>query len=283
MLVLNKSRRASMAIATFALAGCGGGGAASPATGNVPDGALAEYTLVWSDEFEKDGLPDATKWAYDTEANATGWYNHELQYYAAARMENSRVSNGKLIIAARKEALTTAADYGGQQYTSARLITRGLASWTYGFIEVRAKLPCGLGTWPAIWMLGTTDSWPASGEIDIMEQVGNDPSSIFGTVHMQSTAGTNGIGGTTNVPDACSSFHNYQVTWTPQSITFGIDGTAYKSYVNPGQGKSSWPFDKPQYLLLNLAIGGDMTNGAVDDTKLPAQLEFEYVRVYQKR
>ena len=133
---------------------------------------LPGWTLVWNDEFDVNGLPDASKWGYDTERNQLGWYNNEKQYYSANRLANASVQNGMLTITARKESLTGAADYGGQSYTSARLITRGKASWTYGFSEVRAKLPCSLGTWPAIWMLGTKGSWPDDGEIDIMEQRG---------------------------------------------------------------------------------------------------------------
>ncbi len=242
----------------------------------------AGYKLVWSDEFNKEGLPDKTKWSYDTEANKTGWYNHELQYYAAGRSENSRVSGGKLIITARKEALTSASDYGGQKYTSARLITRDKVSWTYGFIEVRAKLPGGIGSWPAIWMLGTSGGWPRGGEIDIMEQVGKEPTKIQGTIHTQSTAGTSGSGGQINVPDACTRFHNYQLTWTPKRLSIGVDGKIYHTYLDTGKGRDSWPFDKPQYLLLNLAIGGDM-GGAVKDSIFPVQMEVDYVRVYQKR
>jgi beta-glucanase (GH16 family) len=253
----------------------------TPAAAQTPHQAPPGYALIWSDEFNVDGLPDPGKWAYDTEANATGWYNNERQYYSAGRLENSQVSNGVLSIIARKEALTQAADYGGQQYTSARMITRGKASWTYGFIEARAKLPCGLGTWPAIWTLGTNGSWPAAGEIDIMEHTGNNPGRIHGTLHMQATAGTGGINGQTTVATACSAFHNYQMTWTPQSITFGVDGTVYHSYANPGQGSASWPFDQPQYLLLNLAIGGNFTSGVIDDSIFPVRLDMDYVRVYQ--
>jgi beta-glucanase (GH16 family) len=268
----------------LALNSCGGGGGGGGSTTqavNTTSGPPTGYTLVWSDEFSNIGLPDSSKWTYDTSQNATGWYNHELQYYAASRLENSNVSGGKLVITARKEALTTQPDYGGQQYTSARLITRGLASWTYGFMEVRAKLPCGLGTWPAIWMLGTSGVWPAGGEIDIMEQVGSKPTTILGTVHTQSSGGT-GTGAQTTVTDACSNFHNYQLTWTPQSIAIGVDGQTYYTYANTGTGSATWPFDNPQYLLLNLAIGGDL-GGAVDNAIFPVQMEVDYVRVYQKK
>ena len=155
--------------------------------------------LVWSDEFETPGLPDATKWAHDTARNRDGWFNNELQYYADRRPENARVENGRLVITARQERLSSAPDFGSQNYTSARLITQGLASWTYGHFEVRAKLPCGLGTWPAIWMLGTGGRWPDDGEIDIMEQRGTSALAkreVLGTLH---TRAYNWSGGTLGV------------------------------------------------------------------------------------
>jgi beta-glucanase (GH16 family) len=242
--------------------------------------APAGYSLVWADEFDQNGLPNPDHWMYDTEANRTGWYNNERQYYAVKRAENSRVSDGKLLITARKETLESAADYGGQAYSSAPLITRGKASWTYGFVEVRAKLPCGAGTWPAIWMLGA-GAWPAAGEIDIMEQVGNNPSSIEATIHNTSTAGTSGNGSQTKLDDACTAFHNYQLTWTHERLTIGVDNRPFHTYPNQHNGFETWPFDLPQYLILNLAIGGDM-GGTVDDAIFPRSMELEYVRVYQK-
>lgn len=274
-----------VSLATSVLCACGGGGDAdSPATVGPGEQPPPGYALVWSDEFSGAGLPDSGKWSYDTEANATGWYNNELQYYAAARPQNSRIRNGALVITARKERLTSAPDYGKQAYTSARLITRDKASWTYGFFEVRAKLPCGRGTWPAIWMLGTSNApHPANGEIDIMEQVGKNPDSIEGTIYTAATgASSGGLSGATQVPDACTHFHNYQLTWTSDSLVIGVDNRPYFTYKNPGTGKASWPFDDPQYLILNLAIGGDM-GGPVDDGIFPAQMEVDYVRVYQKR
>lgn len=242
----------------------------------VPQG----YALGWAEEFELDGLPNAKHWVYDTEANKTGWYNNELQYYAVARPENSNVKDGVLHITARKESLTDQADYGGQKYSSARLITRGKVSFLYGFFEIRAKMPCGTGTWPAIWMLGTQAGWPDGGEIDIMEHVGKDPEMIYGTVHNRATAGTFGVGNGIKIKDACSAFHNYQLHWTPEKLDFLVDGKLYHSYPNPGTA-AGWPYDKPQYLLLNLAIGGNMA-GAVDDKIFPRTFEVDYVRVYQK-
>ena len=252
----------------------------APGPAPVPTTAPPGYQLVWSDEFTTGGLPDATRWDYDTARNAQGWYNNERQYYARSRFANSGVADGKLVITARREDLSSASDWGGQRYTSARLVTRGKASWTYGFFEVRAKLPCGVGTWPAIWMLGTGGRWPEDGEIDIMEQVGSNPSRVFGTVHTQAGFGGNSRGGATEVADACSAFRNYQMTWTTSDIRFAVDGVEYFRYPNPRTGRAAWPFDAPQYLLLNIAIGGDL-GGAVDERIFPVTLEIDHVRVYQ--
>ena len=283
-----KSKIVAMS-AWAALSACGSGSAGAgpqpaaagpaPAAGARP----ANWKLAWSDEFDTDGLPNPAKWVYDTDRNKLGWYNDELQYYSAGRLENSRVSGGKLIIQARKERLTAAADYGGQAYTSARLITRGKQDWTYGFMEVRAKLPCGLGTWPAIWMLGTKGAWPDDGEIDIMEHVGKARGQILGTVD---TAAYNHQinthkGGSTMVPDACDAFHNYQLSWTADQIAVGVDDKVFFTFANAKDGDNAkWPFSNPEYLILNLAIGG-MLAGPVDDAIFPVQMEVEYVRMYQ--
>ncbi len=287
-------RRAGLAALTcLLLLACGGGGSPSPTAGPAPapapapvpspapapGDAPAGYVLVWSDEFSTDGLPDASRWDYDTERNQAGWFNNERQYYARARPENAVVANGRLRITARLESLSSAADWGGQRYTSARLLTRGRAAWTYGFFEVRAKLPCGRGTWPAIWTLGSGGVWPDDGEIDLMEQVGSNPSRVFGTVHTQQSGGP-GTGAAIQVPDACSAFHNYQLTWTADAIAIGMDGVVYYRYANPRAGKPTWPFDAAQYLILNIAIGGDL-GGPVDDGIFPVTMEIEHVRVYQ--
>jgi beta-glucanase (GH16 family) len=239
-----------------------------------------DYRLVWADEFETPGLPDAAKWVYDIGRNKQGWYNRELQYYSNARPENSVVQDGKLVITARKEALRSATDWGGQAYTSARLITAGKAQWTYGFFEVRAKMPCGRGSWPAIWMLGAEGQWPAGGELDILEHMGQRPDWIFSTVHTTSGSGANGKGDGRTLTTACSQFHSYQMLWTPAEIRFGVDGLQHAVYRNAGTGPAQWPFDRPQFLILNLAIGGDL-GGPVDDTIFPIQFEIEHVRVYQ--
>jgi len=277
--------RMAFSACVLCMAACGGGGSGgSPATppptlpsGGVPSG----WKLAWADEFDVDGLPDSSKWGYDTARNKDGWYNNELQYYAAGRPENARVESGRLIITARKERLSGEADYGGQNYSSARLLTRGLAQWTYGFFEIRAKLPCGQGTWPAIWMLGSGGIWPDDGEIDIMEQKGWAPGEILGTAHMKAYNGGNGKGSSTMVTDTCGSFHKYQVKWTTDAIVWGVDDVAYYQYVKmPGSTYSTWPFDLPQYMLLNVAVGGTL-GGTPNDSLFPVTMEVDYVRVYQ--
>ncbi len=285
-----------LAAVTLLLTGCGGAGNAqqatipmpqtttTPSASPSPSAALtvpSDYTLAWSDEFSQDGLVDPARWSYDTGMNRQGWHNRELQYYSAARAENAQIRNGSLVITARKEQLASAPDWGGQAYTSARLITQGKAAWTYGFFEIRARLPCGKGTWPAIWLLGSSGGdWPAIGELDILEQVGKDPTRVFSTVHTTSGSGSNGSGAATQVADACTAFHTYQMHWTAQEIRFGVDGKVHFTYANQGTGLQQWPFVAPQFLILNLAIGGDL-GGPVDDSNFPLQFEIDYVRVYQ--
>lgn len=250
----------------------------APAVARVPAG----YRLVWSDEFNRAGAPDPSKWVADTHANKTGWYNKEAQYYSAGRLENARVRDGRLVITARREALTSMPDYGGQAYTSARLMTKDRASWTYGYFEVRAKLPCGAGSWPAIWTLGSTRGHPDGGEIDIMEHVGNDPGAVHATIHTRASVGTHGNGGSLKLPTACSRFHKYQLTWTPDALAVAVDGRSVHRYEKAGKGVAGWPFDAAQYLLLNVAVGGVM-GGRVDDAIFPTAMEVDYVRVYQRR
>jgi beta-glucanase (GH16 family) len=243
-------------------------------------------TLSWSDEFDGSAL-DASKWSFDTSRNKIGWYNKELQYYAADRPENLRLADGRLVIELRRdpEAIRRFLDWGGQTYSSAKIFTEGKASFDGGFVEVSAKLPCARGTWPAIWMLPEDDSpWPDGGEIDILEQVGSQPSVAHATLHTALFNHThqNGRGAETPVPTACSAFHRYQLAWTPQAITIGVDDRAYMRVANdqPG-GRGAWPFDSPFYLILNLAMGGDWAaaNG-IDDAALPQRMEVDYVRVY---
>jgi beta-glucanase (GH16 family) len=285
-------RRAWLAFACAAgLAAFASPAAAEPGAAAIdePGGAPAGYRLVWADEFNTDGLPDASKWSYDTARNRLGWYNSEAQYYANARAANARVEAGALIIEARREDLDSAtfADWGGQHYSSARLITRGHAAWTYGFFEVRAMLPCGVGTWPAIWTLSASPQavWPDNGEIDIMEHVGFDPGVIHASTHTAAFNHTknNGSTATITAADVCGAFHRYQLTWTAERIVIGMDDRNYMQYPNDGSGNAEWPFDGPQYLILNVAIGGSWGGAhGIDASIFPVRMQVDYARVYQR-
>lgn len=237
--------------------------------------------LVWADEFETPGLPDPSQWGYDVGGH--GWGNDELEFYTAGRLENARVEDGRLIIEARKEA------WGDRAYTSARLVTKGKGDWTYARVEVRARLPRGRGTWPAIWMLPTGSGyggggWPETGELDIMEHVGHDPGVIHASVHCKAynwPAKTQKTA-TLKLADADTAFHVYALERRPERIDFFVDDRLLLSFPNEGKGWQSWPFDRPFHLVLNVAIGG-FWGGAqgVDDAAFPQRLEVDYVRVYE--
>lgn len=235
--------------------------------------------LVWSDEFDVDGLPDSEKWGYDV--GGSGWGNGERQYYTANDEDNAYIKDGVLNIVAMEEDLPT------NPYTSARLVTREKYDTKYKRIEVSARLPEGIGTWPAIWMMPTArlyGPWPGSGEIDIMEHVGYDQNIVHGTIH---TTNYNHMKGTQKsgklyVPDASDNFHTYTVDWTPYEIDFYVDDYLYFTYDNDGSGPASWPYDKDFYLILCLAIGGGWGGQqGIDDTALPGALEVDYVRYYE--
>ena len=241
-----------------------------------------EYTLIWSDEFDYSGLPDADKWLYDTSGNDHGWGNKELQHYTVARQENAVVSNGVLKITARKE------QYEGKDYSSVRLISN--ADWQYGKIEVKAKLPDGRGTWPAIWMMPggwsfPDGNWPAVGEIDIMEHVGYDMNVIHASAHSkdyQWQAGTQKTG-TIVVPGVSENFNTYILEWEPEVIKMSVNDSTYFVYENEGLGVDKWPYDKPYYLIMNVAVGGAWGSvKGIDTTAFPQTMEVDYVRVYKK-
>lgn len=250
--------------------------------------APAGYQLVFQDEFSRDGLPDQTKWDYATERNAQGWFNREKQYYSRARAKNSRIENGHLIIEAHAEKLNKSEfpDWNGQEYTSARVVSRGRAAWTYGFFEIRAKLPCGVGTWPAIWTLPEDPNvvWPNGGEIDIMEHVGFDPGVVHQSIHTKAYNFGAGTQKTTkfDVPASCNEMHRYQLLWTPEFVLMGIDDKPKFLYKNEKKGEARWPFDKAHHLLLNIAVGGEWGGQkGIRPDAFPARMEIDYVRVYQ--
>ena len=241
----------------------------------------AKAKLIWSDEFETSGLPNPANWDYDVGDH--GWGNNELQYYSKADLRNARIENGVLII----EAVTDPSHPKG--YSSAKLVTRGNSSWQYGYIEVRAKLPQGRGTWPAIWMLPRESrygGWPKDGEIDIMEHVGYDPGKVHGTVHTEAFNHTIGTqkGGQTIVPNFSADFHTYAIDWRAERIDFFIDGLKYFSFENTGGDYKEWPFDQPFYLILNVAVGGNWGGAqGVDANIWPQRMEVDYVRVYDQK
>ena len=233
--------------------------------------------LVWSDEFDYEGLPDPDKWGYDVGGH--GWGNNEEQYYTEYRLDNARVTGGNLIIEARKEL------YDNRIYTSARLVSRDKGDWKYGYFEMRAILPAGRGTWPAFWMLPTDweyGGWPDSGEIDIMEHVGYDPSTVHGSVH---TKDYNHMLGTQVtkyriVSDCETEFHTYACEWTPTQIKMYVDDVHYFTFNKLGSW-TKWPFDKRFHILLNIAVGGTWGGQlGIDDNAFPTQFVIDYVRVY---
>lgn len=247
---------------------------------------IEDWQPVWCDEFDYDGLPDTDKWNYDV--GGSGWGNNELQYYTREDLDNAHVSDGTLKITAINES------YSGNEYTSTRLITKYKGDWLYGKIQVKAKLPSGTGTWPAIWMLPTDwayGGWPYSGEIDIMEYVGYNPGVVHGTIHTGEYNGSNGnqIGYSKTVLDAETEFHVYEIEWEPGSIEVFIDGVSYGTFgFNPlynidVDNTDAWPFDQRFHLLLNVAVGGNWGGiEGVDSSAFPTTLEVDYVRVYQK-
>lgn len=248
------------------------------------DVAPEGYVLVWSDEFDAGPSPDPLRWTYDVDRNRDGWWNDEAQYYSADRLENARLEDGLLVIEARRDDVSGMADFGGQPYSSARLSTRGLAAWTYGFFDIRARLPCGRGQWPAIWLLGTGE-WPDTGEIDIMEAVGHRPEMVYANFHsLESVNGGIDRSVGIRVADRCDAFHHYQLEWTPQFIVALVDGVPYNRLDRPRwAGAYRWPFDRPEYLILNVAVGGTWGGEeGIDDTAFPARMEVDHVRIYQQ-
>lgn len=240
---------------------------------------LPGRTLLWADEFSQaDGsAPDSSKWGHDI--GGWGWGNNELQYYTN-RTENSRIQSGQLVIEARAE------NYGGRNHTSARLLTKNKGSWTYGRIEARIKIPRGQGIWPAFWMLGANIdavSWPACGEIDIMENIGSLPTKLYGTVHGPGYSGGDGISGSYTFPGAAlaDDFHVYAIEREENRIRWFIDGQLFFT-LTPANlpGGSPWVFNQPQFLILNVAVGGNWPGPPNGTTVFPQRMTVDYVRVY---
>lgn len=249
-----------------------------------------ERRLIWSEEFDGPEI-DRNTWTFEIgngHANGIpGWGNQELQFYTADP-ENAHIEDGVLVITARKEQRSD--QTGTYQYTSARMHTKGKAAVKYGTVEVRAKLPDGQGIWPAVWMLGADIDrvgWPRSGEIDIIELVGNRPGTVHGTVHGPKSAGK-GVGGSWTLPDGrkfSEDFHVFGLEWRPGGLTWTVDGEPYfhlsKNRIIGEYGPDEWVFDKEYFFVINLAVGGLWPGNPDETTTFPKRLEVDYIRVYE--
>ncbi len=255
-----------------------------------------KWQLVWNDEFDYQGAPDASKWTHDIWPAAK--VNREDQQYTDS-LENVRVVDGKLVIEAHKLA------GDGAQYSSGRIHSLGKGDIHYGRVDIRAKLPAGQGTWSALWMLpsdpfkysstcdededwqgsDSCNAWPNSGEIDIMEHVGYDMNRVHGTVHTKAYYWVNGQQrkASVNALNVADEFHTYAMEWSPERIDIFFDDVRYFTYLNQGEGWQAWPFDHPYHVILNLAIGGDWgrAGGPIDDSIFPVKMEVDYVRFYK--
>ena len=253
-----------------------------PADGTPPppncDGSTGDTgtgnndVLVWAEEFDFDGAPCEENWSYNIGTGEGGWGNNEEQYYTD-RSDNVIVEDGLLKITAKRE------NFQGSEYTSARLITYQKFDFTYGRVEARAKLPTGGGTWPAIWTLGSdfeTNPWPAAGEMDLMEHVGNEQDIIFSSLHFPGNSGGNSITESIEVPGVSDEFHIYSMDWTAEEIRFAVDGEVYHVFENNGD----LPFNKDFFLIVNVAMGGNF-GGFIDPAFQESTMEIDYIRVYQ--
>lgn len=238
--------------------------------------------LVWSDEFNGSGVPDAANWGYEIGNN--GWGNNEIEFYTNLS-QNARQENGVLKIEARKAK---------NMWTSARLVSKGKVTFTYGRLVFRAKLPAGSGTWPALWMLGSdidSAGWPACGEVDVMEHIGREPTKVHCSLHSPSSFGNTVNTAVKTVDTYNTEFHNYQVNWTPEKIEFSIDSVLLYTYNPAVKNASTWPFNKPFFIIMNIAMGGNWgsdpqfeTNGlknGIDTVLTDVTMEVDYVRLYQ--
>ena len=251
------------------------------AKGNAIFEGNPNWTMIYNDEFNEDSVPDATKWTVDPQPK--GWINGEQEVYTDVTHDNARIRNGNLVITGKKDFPT---GLPAEPWSSARVISQNKMDFLYGKVEVRAKLPKARGSWPAIWMMPTSSAyggWPKSGELDIMEHIGNQLGRVMATVHTESHNWTNGgqLTGFTNFSDAHTAYHVYGMEWTPDSIMFKYDSIPIYTYRNPHTDWKDWPFDQKFHIILNVAIGGGM-GGTIVDSDWPDSMNVDYVRVYQK-
>jgi len=277
------------ALVAIAFANCGGG-TSRPTAPSAPP-ATAEWTLAWSDEFDgpAGSAPDPRKWVADT--GGQGWGNREREYYTAGTEHAALDGDGHLVITARAlpEGTSYRCWYGPCRYGSARLKTKGKFEQQLGRFEARIRIPRGQGIWPAFWMLGAdidAVGWPRCGEIDVMENIGKEPRTVHGTLHGPGYSGAGGIGGSYSLAtgDFADDFHLFAVEWLPGEIRWFVDGREYrrtsKSQLPAG---GTWAFDRPFFMLLNVAVGGDWPGDPDATTVFPQQMLVDYVRVYARQ
>lgn len=234
--------------------------------------------LVMQDEFDVDGAPNSTYWSYNIGTGSNGWGNNELQYYTD-RPQNVVVEDGMLKITAIREL------YMGSNYTSARILTKGKLEQKYGRIEARIKCPLGQGIWPAFWMLGANSDtviWPQCGEIDIMEYLGSNPTTAFGTVHGPGYAGGQSISKNFTLKNSRfdTDFHIFGIEWGENYINYYIDDKLYNQ-ITPEDVPGEWVFNQPFYIILNMAVGGNLPGSPNTETTFPQTMLVDYVRIYQ--
>jgi beta-glucanase (GH16 family) len=239
---------------------------------------VTKTQLVMQEEFDTNGAPNPALWSFDIGTGNNGWGNNELQYYTD-RPENIVIEDGMLKITARRELFL------GSSYTSARILTKGKFEQKYGRIEARIKLPWGKGLWPAFWMLGANIdqvSWPQCGEIDIMEYLGNQPTKVFGTVHGPGYSGGDSFGKTYTLPNDRfdNDFHIFGIEWGENYINYYVDDVLYNQ-ITPADVDGEWVFNQPFYIILNMAVGGNLPGSPNADTSFPQTMLVDYIRVYE--
>lgn len=243
----------------------------------TPEWQRDGWSLVWQDEFNG---PDINREYWTHEIGGHGWGNAEAQFYTDAP-DNSFIDDGKLIIQVLEQSMQ------GKLFTSARLITKGKVEQQYGRVEARIQIPTGQGIWPAFWMLGNDIdqvSWPQCGEIDIMENIGSEPSIVHGTLHGPGYSGANGIGkpfGIGSTRRFTDEFHIFAVEWDPEEIRWYVDDVLYNT-VTPNDVPGEWVYDHPFFLILNVAVGGYWPGYPDDTTTFPQQMAVDYVRIYER-
>jgi beta-glucanase (GH16 family) len=253
-----------------------------PSDGYTTPESYTGYTNVWNDEFSGTAL-DLTSWGFDV--GGSGWGNNELQYYTNNRPENIYLDNGKLIIQAKKET------FSGKEYTSSRILTKGKREFTFGRIDIRAKLPVAKGLWPALWMLGKKIdqvNWPSCGEIDIMELVGLNANKVYGTLHWASASSSTtrvqyGTNYTLPTGTFADKFHVFTTIWSADNVEILVDDISYYKFDKTKVGSAPYPFNEPFFLIFNVAVGGDWPGSPDASTTFPQQMVVDYVRVFKKQ